>query len=97
MCAIHISKKILLVAVLTTMLAAPALAQSYSATYGTGNIINLALAARGCDAAGIGAGAYDTSCIRAQRDLSIWSQQQEFLSPSDLQPPTRRQEGACCA
>jgi len=43
---------------LATLLAAPAFAQSYTQSYGTGNVINLPLAEQTNGAQGIGAGDY---------------------------------------
>ena len=54
-------KKLILGAALATLLAAPALAQSYSGAAGTGNTINLPLAERTNGAAGVGISAYDGS------------------------------------
>ena len=45
-------------ALVATMLASPALAQSYSATYGTGNTVNLPLAEQSNGALGVGVGMY---------------------------------------
>jgi hypothetical protein len=57
----HAMKKVIIGAALATLLAAPALAQSYSATYGTGNIVNLPLAEHSKGAAGIGPSAYSAA------------------------------------
>jgi hypothetical protein len=51
--------KLILGTALAALLATPALAQSYSATYGSGNIVNLPLAEATNGAAGVGASAYD--------------------------------------
>ena len=59
----HAMKKLIIGAALTTLLASPAFAQSYSAGYGTGNVINLPLAEQSNGAAGIGASAYNGTGI----------------------------------
>jgi opacity protein-like surface antigen len=51
-------KKLIMGAALATLLASPALAQSYVPEYGTGNIINLPAAEATNGAVGIGANAW---------------------------------------
>lgn len=51
-------KKLIIALGLATLLAAPAFAQSYNATYGTGNVINQPLAEQTNGAEGIGANAF---------------------------------------
>jgi hypothetical protein len=51
-------KKLIVALGLATLLAAPAFAQSYTATYGTGNVINLPLAEKSNGAQGFGPDAF---------------------------------------
>jgi len=63
--------KLIFGAAVATLLVSPTLAQSYSATYGTGNIINLPLAAQTNGAAGIGTGAYNGANSYAHAPSSV--------------------------
>ena len=60
-------KTIIIGAVAATLLASPALAQSYSATYGTGNTINLPEAERSNGAIGVGVNAYNGARMPAEQ------------------------------
>jgi predicted S18 family serine protease len=59
-------KKLMVATTVATLLASPAFAQSYSAAYGTGNMINQPLAELSNGAAGIGATAYNDAGIDAK-------------------------------
>jgi hypothetical protein len=52
-------KNVIIGVALASLFVSPALAQSYSATYGTGNVINLPLAEQSNGAAGFGPSAYN--------------------------------------
>ena len=51
-------KRLIIGAALAVLFTAPALAQSYSSSYGTGNTVNLPLAEQTNGAEGVGAGDY---------------------------------------
>jgi hypothetical protein len=54
----HTMKALIFGTAIATMLATPVFAQSYSATYGTGNTVNLPLAEATNGALGVGQGQY---------------------------------------
>jgi hypothetical protein len=66
-------KKLIIGAAFATLLAPPAFAQSYSASYGTGNVVNLSLAGQTNGAAGIGATAYSGGSAKSVSGLTAYA------------------------
>jgi hypothetical protein len=70
-------KKLIIGAALM-MLAAPALAQAYNASDGSGNIVNLPLAERTNGAAGVGMSAYDGAGMSGPPSAYAYAPQRHY-------------------